>query len=127
MAGNRSPCWEGRTALAGGLSQSLSKVPFALPLQAQLLATWQELCQSDLPLDRQLTRFYDALLGAWHTQIQWSTQVTARLGLRGWVSALAVVSPLLQAFLEEPPYLLPSPKELKISLETQGSKIFQSP
>ncbi|XP_040314704.1 conserved oligomeric Golgi complex subunit 7 [Herpailurus yagouaroundi] len=43
--------------------------------KAQLLATWQELCQSDLPLDRQLTRFYDALLGAWHTQIQWSTQV----------------------------------------------------
>ncbi|XP_006730882.1 conserved oligomeric Golgi complex subunit 7 [Leptonychotes weddellii] len=43
--------------------------------KAQLLAAWQELCQSDLPLDRQLTGFYDALLGAWHTQIQWATQV----------------------------------------------------
>uniref|UniRef100_A0A452TWI5 Conserved oligomeric Golgi complex subunit 7 n=1 Tax=Ursus maritimus TaxID=29073 RepID=A0A452TWI5_URSMA len=43
--------------------------------KAQLLAAWQELCQSDLPLDRQLTGFYDALLGAWHTQIQWAMQV----------------------------------------------------
>ncbi|XP_012866617.1 PREDICTED: conserved oligomeric Golgi complex subunit 7 [Dipodomys ordii] len=43
--------------------------------KAPLLATWQELCQSDLPLDRQLTGLYDALLGAWHTQIQWASQV----------------------------------------------------
>ncbi|XP_024416131.2 conserved oligomeric Golgi complex subunit 7 isoform X1 [Desmodus rotundus] len=43
--------------------------------KAQLVAAWQELCQSDLPLDRQLTELYDALLGAWHTQIQWATQV----------------------------------------------------
>ncbi|XP_073915793.1 conserved oligomeric Golgi complex subunit 7 isoform X3 [Castor canadensis] len=43
--------------------------------KVQLLAAWQELCQSDLPLDRQLTGLYDALLGAWHTQIQWATQV----------------------------------------------------
>ncbi|XP_005598907.2 conserved oligomeric Golgi complex subunit 7 isoform X2 [Equus caballus] len=40
-----------------------------------LLAAWQELCQSELPLDRQLTGLYDALLGAWHTQSQWATQV----------------------------------------------------
>lgn len=45
----------------------------------QLLAAWQELCQSDLPLDRQLSGLYDALLGAWHTQIQWAAQVTAGL------------------------------------------------
>ncbi|XP_052055885.1 conserved oligomeric Golgi complex subunit 7 isoform X2 [Apodemus sylvaticus] len=43
--------------------------------KVQLLAAWQELCQSDLPLDRQLTGLYDALLGAWHTQTQWATQV----------------------------------------------------
>uniref|UniRef100_A0A2K5R1Q5 Conserved oligomeric Golgi complex subunit 7 n=1 Tax=Cebus imitator TaxID=2715852 RepID=A0A2K5R1Q5_CEBIM len=43
--------------------------------KVQLLAAWQELCQSDLPLDRQLAGLYDALLGAWHTQIQWATQV----------------------------------------------------
>ncbi|KAM4829783.1 conserved oligomeric Golgi complex subunit 7 isoform 2-T2 [Thomomys bottae] len=43
--------------------------------KAPLLETWQELCQSDLPLDRQLTGLYDALLGAWHTQIQWASQV----------------------------------------------------
>uniref|UniRef100_A0A8D2HFE5 Conserved oligomeric Golgi complex subunit 7 n=1 Tax=Urocitellus parryii TaxID=9999 RepID=A0A8D2HFE5_UROPR len=43
--------------------------------KVQLLAAWQELCQSDLPLDRQLTGLYDALLAAWHTQIQWATQV----------------------------------------------------
>lgn len=53
--------------------------PLVLPLQVQLLAAWQELCQSDLPLDRQLSGLYDVLLGAWHTQIQWATQVTARL------------------------------------------------
>lgn len=54
--------------------------PLCLLVQAQLVAAWQELCQSDLPLDRQLTGLYDALLGAWHTQIQWATQVTAHLG-----------------------------------------------
>ncbi|XP_016010991.2 conserved oligomeric Golgi complex subunit 7 [Rousettus aegyptiacus] len=43
--------------------------------KAQLLAAWQELCQSDLPLDQQLTGLYDTLLGAWHTQIQWAAQV----------------------------------------------------
>ncbi|KAM9099849.1 conserved oligomeric Golgi complex subunit 7 [Sarcophilus harrisii] len=43
--------------------------------KAQLLASWQDLCQSDLPLDRQLTEFYDTLLGAWHSQLQWSMQV----------------------------------------------------
>ncbi|ELW66292.1 Conserved oligomeric Golgi complex subunit 7 [Tupaia chinensis] len=48
--------------------------------KVQLLAVWQELCQSDLALDRQLTGLYDALLGAWHTQTQWALQVTAHLG-----------------------------------------------
>uniref|UniRef100_A0A8D1FFM7 Conserved oligomeric Golgi complex subunit 7 n=1 Tax=Sus scrofa TaxID=9823 RepID=A0A8D1FFM7_PIG len=43
--------------------------------KVQLLAAWQELCQTDLPLERQLTGLYDALLGAWHTQIQWASQV----------------------------------------------------
>ncbi|XP_025131385.3 conserved oligomeric Golgi complex subunit 7 isoform X1 [Bubalus bubalis] len=43
--------------------------------KVQLLAAWQELCQTDLPLDRQLTGLYDALLGAWHAQIQWASQV----------------------------------------------------
>lgn len=43
--------------------------------KAQLFATWQELCQSELPLDRQLSGLYDALLGAWHTQTQWTSQV----------------------------------------------------
>lgn len=57
--------------------------PLVLPLQVQLLAAWQELCQSDLPLDRQLSGLYDALLGAWHTQIQWAAQVTARLASGG--------------------------------------------
>jgi hypothetical protein len=66
-----------QAAFLGGLVS-----PFILPLQVQLLAAWQELCQSDLPLDRQLTGLYDALLGAWHTQIQWATQVTAHSGSR---------------------------------------------
>ena len=70
---------------AGQLQQAAclggpSKASFVLPLQVQLLAAWQELCQTDLPLDRQLTGLYDALLGAWHTQIQWAMQVTALLG-----------------------------------------------
>ncbi|XP_066131952.1 conserved oligomeric Golgi complex subunit 7 isoform X1 [Saccopteryx bilineata] len=43
--------------------------------KAQLVGVWQELGQSDLPLDRQLSGLYDALLGAWHTQIQWAAQV----------------------------------------------------
>lgn len=58
-------------------------------MQAQLLAAWQELCQSDLPLDRQLAGLYDTLLGAWHTQIQWASQVTALRGSgesKAWVT-----------------------------------------
>ncbi|XP_062999419.1 conserved oligomeric Golgi complex subunit 7 isoform X2 [Elgaria multicarinata webbii] len=43
--------------------------------KVQLIATWQDLCQSDLPLDRQLTELYDVLLGTWHSQLQWAAQV----------------------------------------------------
>ncbi|XP_029431942.1 conserved oligomeric Golgi complex subunit 7 isoform X2 [Rhinatrema bivittatum] len=43
--------------------------------KAQLVSVWQELGQSDLTLDRQLTDFYDTLLGSWHLQLQWVTQV----------------------------------------------------
>nr|XP_033818844.1 conserved oligomeric Golgi complex subunit 7 isoform X2 [Geotrypetes seraphini] len=43
--------------------------------KVQLLSVWQELCQSDLTLDQQLTEFYDVLLGSWHLQLQWATQV----------------------------------------------------
>uniref|UniRef100_A0A8C9MII3 Conserved oligomeric Golgi complex subunit 7 n=1 Tax=Serinus canaria TaxID=9135 RepID=A0A8C9MII3_SERCA len=43
--------------------------------KVQLVAVWQELCQSDLSLDRQLTELYDTLLGTWHTQLQWAAQV----------------------------------------------------
>lgn len=46
-----------------------------LLLQVQLVAAWQDLCQSDLSLNRQLTELYDTLLGTWHSQLQWATQV----------------------------------------------------
>ena len=75
------PRWEGRRA-AGSVSRWTHQGLLFLPPQVQLLAAWQELCQSDLPLDRQLTGLYDALLGAWHAQIQWASQVTAPLGFR---------------------------------------------
>ena len=101
-----------------------SKASFVLPLQVQLLAAWQELCQTDLPLDRQLTGLYDALLGAWHTQIQWAMQVTALLGSSenkargaegegdGLGSGPTAEHPghPERAPLEEPPHLLSSPK-----------------
>uniref|UniRef100_K7FLE2 Conserved oligomeric Golgi complex subunit 7 n=1 Tax=Pelodiscus sinensis TaxID=13735 RepID=K7FLE2_PELSI len=43
--------------------------------KVQLVAAWQDLCQSDLSLNRQLTELYDTLLGTWHSQLQWVTQV----------------------------------------------------
>ncbi|NXL78858.1 COG7 protein, partial [Leptocoma aspasia] len=43
--------------------------------KVQLVAVWQELCQSDLSLTRQLTELYDTLLGTWHAQLQWAAQV----------------------------------------------------
>ncbi|XP_074867156.1 conserved oligomeric Golgi complex subunit 7 isoform X2 [Carettochelys insculpta] len=43
--------------------------------KVQLVAVWQDLCQSDLSLNRQLTELYDTLLGTWHSQLQWVTQV----------------------------------------------------
>ncbi|KYO41074.1 conserved oligomeric Golgi complex subunit 7 isoform X1 [Alligator mississippiensis] len=43
--------------------------------KVQLVAVWQDLCQSDLSLDRQLTELYDTLLGTWHSQLQWAMQV----------------------------------------------------
>lgn len=52
---------------------------FSLPLQVQLVAVWQDLCQSDLSLNRQLTELYDTLLGTWHAQLQWATQVQSLL------------------------------------------------
>lgn len=68
---NRQPGWavswgpRGWECDRGPLSRS----------QVQLTAVWQDLCQSDLPLDRQLTELYDVLLGTWHSQLQWATQV----------------------------------------------------
>ncbi|NWJ03343.1 COG7 protein, partial [Crypturellus undulatus] len=43
--------------------------------KVQLVAVWQDLCQSDFSLNRQLTELYDTLLGTWHSQLQWATQV----------------------------------------------------
>ncbi|XP_069503499.1 conserved oligomeric Golgi complex subunit 7 isoform X2 [Ambystoma mexicanum] len=43
--------------------------------KVQLVTVWQDLCQGDWPLHRQLTEFYDTLLGAWHSQLQWTSQV----------------------------------------------------
>ncbi|MGH0173455.1 UNVERIFIED_CONTAM: hypothetical protein FKN15_008451 [Acipenser sinensis] len=43
--------------------------------KGQLVTVWQELCQGELSLDRQLTEFYDTLLATWHAQLQWSSQV----------------------------------------------------
>ncbi|XP_048465333.1 conserved oligomeric Golgi complex subunit 7 [Rhincodon typus] len=43
--------------------------------KSQLVSVWQELCQSDLSLNHQLTEFYDTLLATWHSQLQWTSQV----------------------------------------------------
>lgn len=78
--------WTRVPAVLGGGGRPVDSVsgqplqPLLLPSQAQLLAAWQELCQSDQALDRQLTGLYEALLEAWHTQIQWAAQVRARVG-----------------------------------------------
>ncbi|XP_068100547.1 conserved oligomeric Golgi complex subunit 7 isoform X2 [Hyperolius riggenbachi] len=43
--------------------------------KVQLVSMWQELCQSEMALDRQLAEFYETLLSAWHTQLQWVSPV----------------------------------------------------
>uniref|UniRef100_A0A7N6BPH9 Conserved oligomeric Golgi complex subunit 7 n=1 Tax=Anabas testudineus TaxID=64144 RepID=A0A7N6BPH9_ANATE len=40
-----------------------------------LVSMWQDLSQSELSLNQQLTEFYDTVLSAWHAQLQWSSQV----------------------------------------------------
>uniref|UniRef100_A0A2D4I5H1 Conserved oligomeric Golgi complex subunit 7 n=1 Tax=Micrurus lemniscatus lemniscatus TaxID=129467 RepID=A0A2D4I5H1_MICLE len=49
--------------------------------KGQLMAAWQDLCQSDLLLDRQLAELYEVLLGTWHSQLQWATQASLQLYL----------------------------------------------
>lgn len=44
-------------------------------LQGQLVSMWQDLSQSELSLNQQLSEFYDTLLSTWHSQLQWSSQV----------------------------------------------------
>lgn len=44
-------------------------------VQGQLVSIWQDLSQSELGLNQQLSEFYDTLLSTWHTQVQWSSQV----------------------------------------------------
>lgn len=44
-------------------------------LQGQLVSMWQDLSQSELSLNQQLSEFYDTLLSSWHSQLQWSSQV----------------------------------------------------
>lgn len=43
--------------------------------KGQLVSMWQDLSQSELSLNQQLSEFYDTLLSSWHSQIQWSSQV----------------------------------------------------
>ncbi|KAM9715865.1 conserved oligomeric Golgi complex subunit 7 [Menidia menidia] len=43
--------------------------------KGQLVSIWQDLSQSELSLNQQLSEFYDTLLSAWHAQLQWSSQV----------------------------------------------------
>uniref|UniRef100_A0A7N5ZWJ0 Conserved oligomeric Golgi complex subunit 7 n=1 Tax=Anabas testudineus TaxID=64144 RepID=A0A7N5ZWJ0_ANATE len=43
--------------------------------KGQLVSMWQDLSQSELSLNQQLTEFYDTVLSAWHAQLQWSSQV----------------------------------------------------
>ncbi|XP_054454778.1 conserved oligomeric Golgi complex subunit 7 [Anoplopoma fimbria] len=43
--------------------------------KGQLVSTWQDLSQSELNLNQQLSEFYDTLLSSWHSQLQWSSQV----------------------------------------------------
>ncbi|TMS22433.1 Conserved oligomeric Golgi complex subunit 7 [Larimichthys crocea] len=43
--------------------------------KGQLVSMWQELSQSELSLNQQLSEFYDTLLSSWHSQLQWSSQV----------------------------------------------------
>lgn len=65
--------WQGRSQLC--VLQLLLSGWFFSPQQVQLVAVWQDLCQSDLSLNHQLTELYDTLLGSWHSQLQWTTQV----------------------------------------------------
>ncbi|KAM6897780.1 conserved oligomeric Golgi complex subunit 7 [Xenentodon cancila] len=43
--------------------------------KGQLVSIWQDLSQSELGLNQQLSEFYDTLLSSWHAQLQWSSQV----------------------------------------------------
>lgn len=43
--------------------------------KGQLVSIWQDLSQSELSLNQQLSEFYDTLLSTWHSQLQWSSQV----------------------------------------------------
>uniref|UniRef100_A0A3B4Z786 Conserved oligomeric Golgi complex subunit 7 n=1 Tax=Stegastes partitus TaxID=144197 RepID=A0A3B4Z786_9TELE len=43
--------------------------------KGQLVSIWQDLSQSELSLNQQLSEFYDTLLSSWHAQLQWSSQV----------------------------------------------------
>ncbi|XP_077406986.1 conserved oligomeric Golgi complex subunit 7 [Vanacampus margaritifer] len=43
--------------------------------KGQIVNMWQDLSQSELGLNQQLSEFYDSLLSTWHTQLQWCSQV----------------------------------------------------
>lgn len=43
--------------------------------KGQLVSMWQDLSQSELSLNQQLSEFYDTLLSTWHAQLQWTSQV----------------------------------------------------
>ncbi|XP_004622945.1 conserved oligomeric Golgi complex subunit 7 [Octodon degus] len=81
--------------------------------KVQLLAAWQELCQTDLPLERQLSGLYDALLGAWHAQAQWATQV--------FRNPLEVVTVLLTQTLGA--LVPPLPECLRAGVERAGPEL----
>lgn len=48
---------------------------FVFHVQGQLVSMWQDLSQSELSLNQQLSEYYDTLLSTWHAELQWSSQV----------------------------------------------------
>lgn len=56
---------------------------FVFCVQGQLVSMWQDLSQSELNLNQQLSEHYDTLLSTWHAQLQWSSQVR-RTTVMGW-------------------------------------------
>lgn len=87
---------------------------------------WQDLSQSELGLNQQLSEFYDTLLSTWHAQLQWSSQVRNTAALAASMLIYKIASQQISQKYCKIPKLLPPQQVFKNPYEVVTVLLIQT-